>query len=178
MTSFAKVRRSGFHSDLVERAVLELTGDVLPRHSLYSVQASFDDDAVFRHMDYVGIGEGQLVAMHLDEAASGLRWILTAVPFRMLGPVDVAREFVAVPGGGGYGSDELMIHICMSSVTTIDLDRTQCDDAECDYDHGYNGLLKRDGISLVLRDDAADYSCSSTRDGMSFVRTLTALIAG
>ncbi len=178
MTSFAKVRRAGFHAELVEETVLDLTGGVLPEHSLFSVEASFDDDSVFRHMDYVGIGQGQLIAMHLDELASGLRFIVTAVPFRQLGPIEVAREYSGPSLGGPEASLELMIHIGLAAVSSIDLERSHCDDPECDYDHGYQGLVKRDGVSLRLRGESPEFLSSSSRDGMSFVRTLSALIAG
>lgn len=180
MTAFGKLRTTGFHTELVEQTVRDLSGGSLPTHSLFNLETSFDDDSVFRHLDYVGLGRGQLIAVHVDELASGVRWIATVVPLHQVGPIEVARVLLKDEDAGGASDgvgNELMVHIAFGTHMTIDLDRVQCDDPDCEYDHGFSGFLKRDGLAMRFEDDPAEGVSSSAQEAMDFVRRVTAAAA-
>ncbi|MFZ1381430.1 MAG: DUF5998 family protein [Scrofimicrobium sp.] len=175
MTSFDKVRSSGFHTDLLEKTVRDLGGGKLPEHSLYNLETSFDDDSVFRHLDYVGLLERRMIAVHIDELASGMRWMATVIPLSDVGPIEIAQVLLSdeETGGPADGSgNELMVNIGFGSAMTLDLDKVQCEDPECEYDHGYSGFLKRDGLAMRFEDNPDVGISSASDDAMAFVRAL------
>ena len=91
MTTFDKVRATGFHADLIERTIVRLNGGVEPTNMLYHLETTFDDDSVFRHLDYLGLSDGRLLAFHLDEVSGGVRWVCNAIPLRSVDSVEVAQ---------------------------------------------------------------------------------------
>lgn len=182
MTSFDRVRATGFHADLLERTVRNLNAGALPEYALFNLETSFDDDSVFRHLDYVGLSipARQLVAMHLDELPTGLRWAGTVVPVKDVGPIEMAQVLLDPDDAGGATDglgDELVLHLGLGANLTMDLDKVHCDDPECEYDHGFSGLIKRDGLVMRFDDAAQDGSSSSAAEAFEFIRELTAAIA-
>ena len=91
MTTFDKVRATGFHADLIERTIVRLNGGVEPTNMLYHLETTFDDDSVFRHLDYLGLSDGRLLAFHLDEVSGGVRWVCNAIPLRSVDSVEVSQ---------------------------------------------------------------------------------------
>lgn len=177
MTSFEKVRSSGFHADLLEKTVRDLSGGKLPDHSLYNLETSFDDDSVFRHLDYVGLIARRMIAVHIDELASGLRWMATVIPVSDVGPIEVAQVLLADDEAGGPSDgvgNELMVNVGFGSAMTLDLDKVHCDDPECEFDHGYAGFLKREGLAMRFEDNPDEGVSSAAKDAMVFVRALMA----
>ena len=180
MTTFDNVRKTGFHVDLIERAVRSLNGGELPEYDLVNLETSFDDDSVFRHMDYIGLGEDKLVGLHLDEMASGIRWVGQVVLFRDLGPIEVAQVSIDPEGPGGADdglTNGLVVNLSFGSHATLDLEQTLCDDPDCTYDHGYSGFLKREGLSMRFEDEPSQENRSSSDEALDFVRRITAAMS-
>ncbi len=178
MTTFDKVRATGFHVEVVEQTLAELADGSLPEHFVFTLATSFDDESVFRHLDYVGLGVGELIAVHVDELSTGLRVITTLIPLRQIGPVELAQ----VMEGPGHPKDlsgyrELHLHVGVDMVSTIELERAECDDPQCDFDHGYSGLFKKDGITLRFDANQADLAASSRSDVVGFARAVSAAVA-
>lgn len=187
MTGFDRVRRSGFHTDLIERLVKHASGGALPPHNLFLLETAFDDDSVFRHFDYLGLAGRLLIAIHIDELASGPRWYMNLIPISKITGLEVAQ--VVLPAQPDdkeeRGSSEathasdtqqtgITVVASFASQRSIELEPLQCDDPTCTADHGLVGGGKDEGLVMTF---VSQSESSNEDDAMEFVAVLAQAMA-
>lgn len=180
MTSFEKVRATGFHAELIERTIVRLNGGDVPTHMLYHLETTFDDDSVFRHLDYLGLSEGRLIVFHLDEVSGGVRWACNPIPLRSVDSVEVAQmlgDEGEVENGATHLGPHLLVQVLFSTHSSIELERIECGDPSCEYDHGYGGFMKSEGLAMRFFDEDTSGLASNADEAMDFVGALTMAMA-
>jgi hypothetical protein len=152
-------------------------------------ETTFDQDAVRRHITVLAMTPTRLVIAHADdhegvpgggEADAGLPVAtatsetvpLTSVRGVMLTHV-VTSPDAYVPGSLGR---EITLTIGWGAVARIDIVPATCGDPECDADHGFEGTVASDDISLRISADAdGDRALTGA---LGFARTLSGAIGG
>lgn len=148
------IERAGYHPALVRDVVaVALGGDDIVSHLVHQ-ETAFDHDTVRRHLTVLVLSSTRLVIVHVDDdaeatvqgaaTATSESVPLTGVRGVMLTHV-VAEPTAYRPGALGH---ELTVTIGWGSVSRIDLLPATCGDPQCDADHGYEGTITSDDISV------------------------------
>jgi hypothetical protein len=186
----AAIERAGYYPALVADVVESALGpDSVVAHLVHQ-ETTFDQDAVRRHITVLAMTPTRLVIAHADDheglpgtggdADAGLPVAtatsetvpLTSVRGVMLTHV-VSSPDTYVPGSLGR---EITLTIGWGAVARIDIVPATCGDPECDADHGFEGTVASDDISLRISADAdGDRALTGA---LSFARTLSAAIGG
>jgi hypothetical protein len=176
------VTRAGYYPalvcDVVESAV---AGDEVVSHLVHQ-ETTFDDESVRRHVTVLVVTPQRLVIAHADDFAEpGAPATATAttetVPLAALRGVMVTHV-VAHPESftpGTHGRD-ITLTIGWGAVSRVDLLPAQCADPDCTADHGFEGTVASDDISLRI--SAAADGESAVDAALAFARTLSASIGG
>ena len=184
----AAIERAGYYPALVADVVESALGpDTVVAHLVHQ-ETTFDQDAVRRHITVLAMTPTRLVIAHADdhEGGTGLEGEaslpvatatsetvpLTAVRGVMLTHV-VSSPDTYVPGSLGR---EITLTIGWGAVARIDIVPATCGDPDCDADHGFEGTVASDDISLRISADA-DGDRALT-DALSFARSLSGSIGG
>lgn len=164
--------------DVVESAV---AGDEVVSHLVHQ-ETTFDQDSVRRHVTVLVITPQRLVIAHADDHAEpGAQAVATAttetVPLTAVRGVMVTHV-VAQPESFSPGthSRDITLTLGWGAVSRLDLLPAQCGDPECTADHGFEGTLASDDISLRIS-AAADGEDAVDR-ALAFARVLSASIGG
>ena len=156
----ADIQHAGYYPALVADVVAAtLAGDSVEAHLVHQ-ETTFDQDTVRRHITVLVITTHKLVIVHADDHDDhDDRSVATAtsesVPLRavrgvMLAHV-VANPDSYVPGTLGR---ELTLTLGWGAVSRLDVVPASCGDPACDADHGFEGTLAADDISLRISADA------------------------
>ncbi|WP_226344961.1 DUF5998 family protein [Agilicoccus flavus] len=146
------IERAGYYPALVRDVVATaLAGDDITAHLVHQ-ETTFDHDTVRRHATVLALTQARLVVVHADDDDGGVGSAtatsesvpLSGVRGVMLTHV-VAEPSSYEPGRLGH---ELTVTIGWGSVSRIDLLPATCGDPQCDADHGYEGTLTADDISV------------------------------
>jgi hypothetical protein len=176
------VERAGYYPalvcDVVESAV---AGDEVVSHLVHQ-ETTFDQDTVRRHITVLALTASRLVVAHADDQAAdhdNPEAVATATSESIpLGAVRgvMLTHVVAAPDSYRPGSlgRELTLTLGWGSVSRIDLMPAACGDPSCDADHGYEGTVSADDISLRISADADGEA--ALHQAMSFARALSATI--
>ena len=185
----AAIERAGYYPALVADVVESALGpDSVVAHLVHQ-ETTFDQDAVRRHITVLAMTPTRLVIAHADdhegipgsaEGDAGLPVAtatsetvpLTSVRGVMLTHV-ISSPDTYVPGSLGR---EITLTIGWGAVARIDIVPATCGDADCDADHGFEGTVASDDISLRISADA-DGDRALT-DALRFARTLSGAIGG
>jgi hypothetical protein len=185
----AAIERAGYYPALVADVVESALGpDTVVDHLVHQ-ETTFDQDAVRRHITVLAMTPTRLVIAHADdhegipgsaEGDAGLPVAtatsetvpLTSVRGVMLTHV-VSSPDTYVPGSLGR---EITLTIGWGAVARIDIVPATCGDPDCDADHGFEGTVASDDISLRISADA-DGDRALT-DALRFARTLSGAIGG
>jgi hypothetical protein len=186
----AAIERAGYYPALVADVVESALGpDTVVAHLVHQ-ETTFDQDAVRRHITVLAMTPTRLVIAHADDhegvpgaggegeaslpvaTATSETVPLTSVRGVMLTHV-VSSPDTYVPGSLGR---EITLTIGWGAVARIDIVPATCGDPECDADHGFEGTVASDDISLRVSADA-DGDRALT-DALGFARTLSAAIGG
>jgi hypothetical protein len=176
------VTRAGYYPalvcDVVESAV---AGDEVVSHLVHQ-ETTFDDESVRRHVTVLVVTPQRLVIAHADDFAEpGAPATATAttetVPLAALRGVMVTHV-VAHPESftPGTHSRDITLTIGWGAVSRVDLLPAQCADPDCAADHGFEGTVASDDISLRI--SAAADGESAVDAALAFARTLSASIGG
>ena len=186
----AAIERAGYYPALVADVVESALGPDTVVANLVHQETTFDQDAVRRHITVLAMTPTRLVIAHADdhegvpgtggEGDAGLAVAtatsetvpLTSVRGVMLTHV-VNSPDAYVPGSLGR---EITLTIGWGAVARIDIVPATCGDPECDADHGFEGTVASDDISLRISADA-DGDRALT-DALAFARTLSGAIGG
>lgn len=162
--------------DVVESA---LAGDEARSHLVHQ-ETTFDEDSVRRHVTVLIVTPGRLVIAHADDHAEpGERLMATAttetVPLTAVRGVMVTHV-VAEPESftPGTRSRDITLTLGWGAVSRLEMVPAQCADPECTADHGFEGTLASDDISLRIS-AAADGEAAVDR-ALSFARVLSGSI--
>jgi len=186
----AAIERAGYYPALVADVVESALGpDTVVAHLVHQ-ETTFDQDAVRRHITVLAMTPTRLVIAHADdhegipgtggEGDAGLP-VATAtsetVPLSSVRGVMLTHVVSSpdsyVPGSLGR---EITLTIGWGAVARIDIVPATCGDPDCDADHGFEGTVASDDISLRISADA-DGDRALT-DALRFARTLSAAIGG
>lgn len=173
--SFWKLKKTGFHADLIETVVLQLNGGVPPEAYVYLLSTTFDDSNVFRHLDYAGISDGIVTMIHVDELPVGVRWYSHLTSAKKIKGVELGSLEMgdaSLDGSFEAGDDGgvLTLFLPVNITQNVEMQSLQCDDPTCEGDHGLQGSIKDEGLLLAFT--GIDDESSSFEDVFEFVRRL------
>jgi Family of unknown function (DUF5998) len=187
------IERAGYYPALVADVVESALGpDEVVAHLVHQ-ETTFDQDAVRRHITVLAMTPTRLVIAHADDhdygpgengaeegpgaqqgtavaTATSETVPLSSVRGVMLTHV-VSSPDAYVPGSLGR---ELTLTIGWGAVARIDIVPATCGDPDCDADHGFEGTVASDDISLRISADAE--GDQALTGALHFARSLSAAI--
>lgn len=171
----------GYFPDLVSDIVGTTVGDESLLGHLVHHEATFDRDALHRHLTVLALTDTRFIVCHVDEddGKPGQMQAATtseAVPLHALGTVSVAT-MVNHPQHHAAGRSEVAevwLTVNWGALRQLDLKPAACDNPECEADHGYIGSAT--GEDLVLRMSVAADGKDSIAKMMQFATLLQARV--
>jgi hypothetical protein len=169
----AAIERSGYYPALVAEAIEASIGAEQVLAHLVHQETTFDADEVRRHVTVLVLTPTRFVVGHTDEHGpddtSPEPYASTSTESVRLDRIAsvVVSRIVDHPARHVPGTPprEAVLTISWGAVGRIDLAPATCGDPHCDADHGYEGTLSADDLSLRV---------STTADGPEAVAsTLT-----
>lgn len=160
----ADIQRAGYYPALVADVVAAaLAGDPVQAHLVHQ-ETTFDQDSIRRHITVLALTPYKLVIVHADDhddhhgepqsrpiaTATSECVPLSAVRGVMLTHV-VGSPDAYVPGSLGR---EITLTLGWGTVSRLDVMSASCGDPSCDADHGFEGTIAADDISLRISADA------------------------
>ena len=176
------IQRAGYYPALVADVVqAALAGDEVVSHLVHQ-ETTFDHDVVRRHITVLALTSSRLVIAHADDHAderTGNEEVATATTESV--PLSAVRGVMlthVVPKPQDYDPGSLGREITLTlgwgAVSRIDLLPATCADPNCDADHGFEGTVSSDDISLRISADAEGEA--ALRQALSFAQELSASI--
>ncbi len=175
------IQKAGYYPALVCDVVAEaLAGDQVVAHVVHQ-ETTFDQESIRRHITVLVITPKRLVITHADDhdEHDAERAVATAttetVPLGAVRGV-MLTHVVAAPDAYQPGSlgREITLTLGWGAVSRLDLVPATCGDPACDADHGFEGTVASDDISLRISADADGEP--ALVGAMHFARTLSAAI--
>lgn len=174
----SSIERAGYYPSLVADVVTHAIGGRDVVSSFVHQETTFDRDAVRRHVTALVLTDATLVIVHADdhEGEPGQGDVATAtsevVPLSAVRGVMVTHV-VADPGNyrGGSLGREVTLTLGWGTVSRIDVGPASCGDPSCDADHGYDGTITGDDISLRVSADADGDAV--VRSALSFAQAMS-----
>lgn len=177
------IDQAGYYPTLVADVVAAALGsEHVVAHLVYQ-ETTFDQETVRRHLTVLVVTRTTLVITHADdhdEHEPG-RAVVTAtsetVPLHAVRGV-MLTHVVASPDEyqAGRLGRELTLTIGWGAVSRLDLVPATCGDPECDADHGFEGTVASDDISLRI--SAAAEGDDALAEALDFARVLSSSIGG
>jgi hypothetical protein len=174
------IERAGYYPALVGDVVqAALAGEDVVSHLVHQ-ETTFDHDVVRRHITVLALTSSRLVIAHADDhtddspehedtaTATTESVPLSAVRGVMVTHV-VSNPQEYRPGSLGR---EITLTLGWGAVSRVDLVPASCADPDCDADHGYEGSIASDDISLRISADAEGEA--ALRQALGFARQLSA----
>lgn len=176
------IQQAGYYPALVGDVVrAALGGDGVVSHLVHQ-ETTFDHDVVRRHITVLALTTSRLVIAHADDHTDGgpdQEDVATAttesVPLSAVRGVMVTHV-VANPQDYQPGSlgREITLTLGWGAVSRVDLMPASCADPDCDADHGYEGSIASDDISLRI--SAAAEGEVALQQALDFARALSSSI--
>ncbi|MEO8850350.1 MAG: DUF5998 family protein [Allobranchiibius sp.] len=156
------IEASGYHPALVSDVVAAALGDDTVVSHLVHAETTFDSETVRRHVTVLVLAPHRLVVVHADDHApsvdtpaehSGAVATATSetIPLGRVRGVMLAHVISAPesyrPGSLGR---EISLKLGWGTVSAIDIMPAQCADPQCEADHGYEGTIGDDDITLRI----------------------------
>jgi len=176
------IERAGYYPALVADVVqAALGGEDVVSHLVHQ-ETTFDHEVVRRHITVLALTATRLVVAHADDhtderpdhedlaTATTESVPLSAVRGVMLTHVVTTPQEYR-PGSLGR---EITLTLGWGAVSRIDLMPASCSDPECEADHGYEGSVSSDDISLRISADAEGEA--ALQQALGFARELSASI--
>lgn len=164
-TLLSDIDSSGYFPALVSDVVATAVGDDTVITHLVHAETTFDSETVRRHVTVLVLVSHRLVVVHADDhaptadtPAEHLGAVATAtsetIPLQRVRGVMLAHV-VSAPEDYQPGSlgREISLKIGWGTVSSIDLMPAQCADPQCEADHGYEGTIGDDDITLRIAGD-------------------------
>ncbi len=174
------IENAGYLPALVSDVVAEAVGaDPVMAHLVHQ-EMTFDAEAVRRHMTVLVVTEQRLIIGHADDhesAEPGHQHVATltteVVPLSAVRGVMVTHV-IPEPDTytGALGGRAVTLTLGWGAVSRLDLVPASCTDPACEGDHGYEGTVAGDDISLrVAADSDGEPALASA---LNFARHLSA----
>lgn len=157
----ADIERAGYLPALVRDIVVTALGEEPVVTHLVHQETTFDETAVRRHLTVLALTETRLVLTHADDHESADQHrthMATAttetVPLRAVRGVMLTH---VLPDPGSYDGSTagraLTLTLGWGTVSRVDMIPAMCSDPSCEGDHGYEGTVASDDISLRISAD-------------------------
>ena len=178
------VARAGYYPELVADIIRAAVGvEEIVSHLVHQ-ETTFDQEAVRRHITVLVTTPTRLIIAHADDFPddhSDRQDVATAttecIPLRSVRGVMLTH---VVPDPSSYvpGSlgRELTLTVGWGTVSRVDLLPAVCADPTCDADHGYEGTVTADDISLRISAEAE--GSGALEAATAFARDLSARVGG
>ncbi len=171
------IERAGYYPSLVADVVgAALAGDQVVSHLVHQ-ETTFDHDTVRRHVTVLVLTPTRLLVAHADDHTEEGMPVSTATATTESVPLGGIRgvmltHVVADPASyrPGVLGHEITVTIGWGSVSRIDLLPATCGDPNCEADHGYEGTLTADDISVRVSSVAEGES--ALRQAVGFAHAL------
>lgn len=176
------IERAGYYPALVGDVVQAALGGQEVVSHLVHQETTFDHDVVRRHITVLALTSSALVIAHADDHTDDrpdhedLATATTeSVPLSSVRGV-MLTHVVSSPQDYRPGSlgREITLTLGWGAVSRIDLMPATCADPDCDADHGYEGSVASDDISLRISADAE--GDAALQQALGFARELSASI--
>lgn len=175
------IERAGYYPALVRDVVsTALSRDRVLSHLVHQ-ETTFDHDTVRRHVTVLVLTDTRLLVVHADDdVEQGAPGAATAtsesVPLAGVRGV-MLTHVVADPASyrPGQLGHEVTVTIGWGSVSRVDLLPATCGDPQCEADHGYEGSVTADDISV--RVSAVADGEAALSQAMAFANVLQAATA-
>jgi len=172
--------RAGYYPALVQDVLdVSLAGETVTAHYVH-LETTFFGSEVRRHLTALALTATRLLVTHVDDhppdaersPATALA-TTEAVPLGEVRAVALTHEFVR-PEKHRQGATPtvLVLAIGWGAMNRLELSPAQCDDPDCEADHGYSGTLAAD--DLVLRVSGEAEGPGAVRAAVDFARALSA----
>lgn len=158
----ADVERAGYLPALVmDILATAVAGDEVLSHLVHQ-ETTFDEEAVRRHLTVLAVTAHRLVIAHADDHESGeptgghmATATTETVPLRAVRGV-MLTHVLSDPAAfhGGTAGRAVTLGIGWGSVNRLDLYPATCSDPACEGDHGYEGTVASEDISLRITAEA------------------------
>ncbi len=176
----AAIERAGYYPALVSDVVSAALGGERVESHLVHLETTFDREVVKRHITVLVLTASRLVIAHADDYADdpdAQEDVATAttesIPLSSVTGVMLTHVVddpqAYVPGRLGR---ELTLTLGWGAVSRVDLLPATCADPACDADHGYEGTVTADDISLRI--SAAADGEHALSEGLAFAGALSA----
>ena len=180
------ITRAGYYPALVGDVVLAAVGpDPIQTHLVHQ-ETTFDHDVIRRHITVLVLTGTRLVIAHADDhpdehpvAPGNDTDVATATTESV--PLSAVRGVMlthVVPDPQHYRSGQLGREITLTigwgAVNRLDLLPATCGDPSCEADHGFEGTVSSDDISLRISADAD--GPSALQAALEFARELSTAI--
>lgn len=157
----ADIERAGYLPGLVTDVVATAVGEDEVLGHLVHQETTLDEDAVRRHVTVLVVTAHRLVIGHADDHETGEPHghVATAttetVPLRAVRGV-MLTHVLPDPASytGGVEGRALTLTLGWGTVSRLDLLPAMCADPTCEGDHGYEGTIASDDISLRITAEA------------------------
>ncbi|HEX2705431.1 MAG TPA: DUF5998 family protein [Candidatus Lustribacter sp.] len=177
----SSIERAGYYpalvADVVESA---LAGDETVAHLVHQ-ETTFDASSVRRHITVLALTPTRLVVAHADDFSDGEPHEAVATATSETIPIGAVRGVMVthvvpspdqyVPGTLGR---EVTLTLGWGAVSRIDIMPGQCGDPSCDGEHGFEGTMASDDISLRVSADADGDAALAA--AITFARVLSSSI--
>ncbi len=167
------IENAGYLPVLVDDVVAAAVGhDPVMAHLVHQ-EMTFDSEAVRRHMTVLVLTAQRLIIGHADDHESDqpdhqhMATVTTEVV--PLGAVRGVMVTHVIPEPekytGGLGGRAATLTLGWGAVSRLDLVPATCADPQCEGDHGYEGSVAGDDISLrVAADSEGEHALASALD--------------
>lgn len=171
----AEIRACGYFPDLIIDGVALAVGGEPVEAFLVHHEATFNHEALRRHLSVLALTATRLIVGHTDEgeAPGEQGQALTTTESVALGRLTsvALSRIVSRPEHYGAGLAEVTeawLTIGWGTVRRLELEPAVCGDPTCEADHGYGGSLAADDLSVRV---------SSAADGAGKVTDLVRFAA-
>ncbi|GAB3584619.1 DUF5998 family protein [Calidifontibacter terrae] len=159
------IEQAGYYPTLVADVLRAAVGNAPITSHLVHAETTIDTDTVRRHITVLVINGNRLVIAHADDHSPSLdapivdRNVATATTETV--PLSAVRGVMlthVVQSPETYRSGtlgrEITVTIGWGTVSRVDLLPAACADPDCEADHGFEGTISADDISLRVSADA------------------------
>ena len=176
------IERAGYYPALVGDVVQSALGEEPIVSHLVHQETTFDQDSVRRHVTVLALTATRLVVAHADDHtderpdhADTATATTECVPLGAVRGV-MLTHVVTNPQDYRPGSlgREITLTLGWGAVNRVDLLPATCGDPDCEADHGYEGSIASDDISLRISADAE--GADALQQALGFARELSASI--
>lgn len=182
----ADIEQAGYYPALVADVVRNALGGQRVVEHLVHLETTFDHDEFHRHITVLVLTPSTLVVAHADDHPDDARRVIHRARNAVTATSEaVALKFVRgvtlthvvsdperyVPGQLGR---EVTLTLGWGTMSRIDLLPATCGDPHCEADHGFDGTLTGDDISLRISAEAEGEG--QLRQAMRFAEALSAAI--